>query len=242
MKLRIAAFAAAALLSLNASAVPITGSLGFVGQPLIFTSHDGLGNPTDETGDGRLMCANGDDLFTNSSCTGTAFETGPATGIDLDGNPTDFSGSNGFSYVTSGATGSLASDYGIGFFSHSVTLNEFDLNTVSPLTPVLEWVIDINNSPLFGTLEFFIETGAETDISAPGNWDIGGTGYFVFTCDANADNCEDETTNGTWSISNSEDFAISITAGNAVPAPSALLMLGLGLLGLGAYRQRRSMS
>lgn len=241
MKLRIAAFAAAALLSFNASAVPITGSLGFNGVPLIFTSYDGLGNPTDETGDGRLMCANGDPLTGNPSCTGTDFETGPATGIDLDNNPSDFSGVNSVSYSTVGATGTLFSDYGIGF-GDNLTLHEFDLNTVSPLTPVLEWVIDINNSPLFGTLEFFIETGAETDISAPGNWDIGGTGYFVFTCDANADNCEDETTNGTWSISNSEDFAISITAGNAVPAPSALLMLGLGLLGLGAYRQRRSMS
>lgn len=229
---RIIGLATVALLaSLNAQANPvtITGEIEFFGVPVIFTSQNGVGTPLDEDGNGFLGCMDPVGPAT-SSC--IDYEEGPATGASFDGL-LPLGGTSLLSSVTY-STGSILTDYGIGI-GDSAVFHDFDLNTVSAATPALEWVVNVAATPLTGIMEFFITSGSETDTSTPGFWDLAGTGYFKFTCDTTE--CEDTTTQGTWTLSNSGGFTISAT--NAVPAPSALVVLGLGLLGLGAIRRRR---
>jgi hypothetical protein len=210
------------------SAVPITGTLQFIADGT-FTSTDGTGN-TDGSNNGLLdLCGDGVTEISDSAggdCSSDGgIETGPATGFTFGsvfGNPA------GDGIVT-GSTASLDAFYDVD--GEIATMVDIDLNNL----PQNEFTVGL--AALGGILKFVIETGIETDTGIAGKWDIGGTGYFDFTCDGSVSGCENEQTGGNWSISNTGG---SLVIGfNAVPAPSVLALFGLGLLGLGVLRARR---
>lgn len=214
----------------TASAEPITGNLEFFSGGN-FLSSDGT-NATDGSGNGILdMCADGVTLISDSlggACANEGgIESGPATGFDFTGLPPFLGANQG---LVGASTGALDTFYNVN--GSVADLVDIDLNNL----PQNEFTIDLS-STLGGVLKFVIETGTEIDTGLAGKWDIGGTGYFDFTCDGSVSSCEDEQTNGNWSVSNTGgSFVIGF---NAVPAPSVLALFGLGLLGLGTLRARR---
>lgn len=210
------------------SAVPITGTLQFIADGT-FTSTDGVGGDTDGNGNGFLdQCADGSLIVASAGgdCNQNGgIESGAATGFDF-GSVFGLPVGNG---IVTGSTDSLSAFYGVD--GEIANMVDIDLNNL----PQNEFTLALG--ALGGILKFVIETGTETDTGLAGKWDIGGTGYFDFSCDGSVGGCENEQTGGNWSISNTGG---SLVIGfNAVPAPSVLALFGLGLLGLGVLRARR---
>ena len=223
-----------------ASAVDITGGIEFTTNGAFTSLAAGTGSmATDSGGDGLLECDGNVSMDAgNCAAQGLAYETGTPTGYMF-----------GDSNLVLDASGSLDTAYGIGFGSSPFSLEHFDLGDLpggggSEGVGLLEWTLGISENPLVGILEFYITGGSATDVDNDAFLDLAGQGYFDFTCERNMageiayDGCEDELgIGGTWSLSNSGTFFI--IAGNEVPAPSALAVLGLGLVALGFARGRR---
>ena len=135
----------------------------------------------------------------------------------------------------------------------AMVLEDFDLRNP---TPLLEWTISpVTIAGVTGELIFEILNGGEIDISdvggvsdlnSAGNGiDLGGQGQFRFTCTdsvaacASLDSATDEidTSIGRWEISETGigDFLIAVN----VPTPASIGILGVGLLGLSAFRKRK---
>lgn len=120
----------------------------------------------------------------------------------------------------------------------SISATDFDLRSL-PAT-IIQWVI----SPAMylgnlGSLIFEILSGQAVDVTGTGVFDdLEGSGRFIFV-DDDAQVANIIFTNpGQWSISNSgsSDSIVGIN----VPAPATLGIFGLGLLGFGVLRRRKS--
>lgn len=122
----------------------------------------------------------------------------------------------------------------------TLTLSDFDLANA----PVIEWVLGQVKaaSGAAGDLVFTIISGGKIDGGLAN--EFGGEGVFSFVCDTDcglADTLIDTTedTVGKWSIAGGSN-SFSFSTGLNVPAPASVALIGLGLLGLGVVRNRRT--
>lgn len=170
----------------------------------------------------------------NGQCQDAANPTALA-GYDF--NPTG-NATNNTGFV-SFATGDLATIMGLAPGAQSflpiISLEDFSLSSL----PAAEWAMDATIAGVDYVLSFLITSGSETDTGGT-NPDIGGYGTLMLTQAGESPGVNnlgyDPTSTASWTISGGVNSVIGIN----VPEPAALSLLGLGLLGLGVVRRRRT--